>query len=396
MTLSSLPLSYCTNVHPGKSVTEVLNGLGDFTIPARRRFGHDVAAGLWLAQSVAHEILRDQDGLGRFAKDLRDRGLTCYTLNAFPYGDFHGNRVKEQVYLPDWADPKRQTYTRDCATILASLLPEGVEGSISTVPLGFKGFVHPPEFLEQCCVQLIELSEFLARLEKSKGRCIRLAIEPEPFCVLETIPEAIHFFRLLRRQADAVGARENVDRFIGLCLDVCHQAVEYEDIPDCFKQLQEESIRINKLHITCAIELVDPQGNETGRLALARYAEPRYLHQTIGRCSNGETLRTVDLTSDLALQPPEEYLRAESWRIHFHVPVSADSLGALKTTRPQLCQALLEVPKLEYAPHLEVETYTWEVLPEAAISPNPSERLIEGLAAELAATTELINSARMN
>src|SRR2546423_3160726 len=156
MSLSTLPLSYCTNVHPGRSVAEVEAGLDQYTAAVAREVGRPIAAGLWLAKPVVSELLASQGGVRRFADGLRRRGLACYTLNAFPYGDFHSPRVKEQVYLPDWTASERLEYTQGCARILAELLPDGAEGSISTVPLGFKGFPHPPDFLDRAADQLIE------------------------------------------------------------------------------------------------------------------------------------------------------------------------------------------------------------------------------------------------
>ncbi|MES2793487.1 MAG: metabolite traffic protein EboE [Planctomycetota bacterium] len=391
MTLSHLPLSYCTNVHPGRTVAEVLRGLQDFTVPAQQEFGAPVAAGLWLAQPVAQELLQTADGVRRFADRLGELGLRTYTLNAFPYGDFHSARVKEQVYLPDWTQPARRQYTESCAKILAELIPEGVEGSISTVPLGFKGFLHPVDFQSQCAQELLTLTKYLERLYSETGRRIRLAIEPEPFCVLETTPETRQFFAFLRQQAESAGLREALDEYIGICFDVCHQAVEYEDISDCFRQLAEDQIRINKLHITCALQLDKPAENLEARQALAQYAEQRYLHQTIAPDGTGGQLRSIDLTPEMALNPPAEFLQAESWRIHFHVPVNAEKVGPLSTTRPQLQQALREIPHLSYAPHLEVETYTWEVLPNSLSAQSP-ESLIHGLSQELRATRDLVAS----
>ena len=396
MSLSELPLSYCTNVHPGRTVAEVLHGLTEFTLPARQKFGQPLAAGLWLAQPVVRELLSASDGVQRFAAELRRLDLTCYTLNAFPYGDFHGTRVKEQVYLPDWTTDLRREYTESCAKILAEFLSPGTDGSISTVPLGFKGFEHPPEFADQCCVQLLRLARYLEQLFQTTGRKVRLAIEPEPFCVLETIPETVQFFEKLRDRAEAAGIRALADEYLGLCFDVCHQAVEYEEIPECFRQLSEASIRIHKLHITCAIQLDQPATNLAGRQALAGYAEPRYLHQTIASVNApaGQHPRWIDLTPELALNPPAEFLNADSWRIHFHVPVNADRLGPLSTTRPQLKQALAEVKRLDYAPHLEVETYTWEVFPDAPPTTS-ADRLRDGLAQELQATRDLIEATRI-
>src|SRR5688572_27309437 len=110
MSLSALPLSYCTNVHPGRSLDEVLAGLERYTLGIRQRFGHPLAAGLWLAEPVIRE-LTDTAAQDRLRGWLRHHELPCYTLNAFPYGDFHSDRVKEQVYLPDWTSPARRDYT---------------------------------------------------------------------------------------------------------------------------------------------------------------------------------------------------------------------------------------------------------------------------------------------
>jgi hypothetical protein len=382
MSLSHLPLSYCTNVHPGRSVAEVEAGLDRYTINIARAYGQPLAAGLWLANPVVNELLAATDGVSRFAEGLARRSLTSHTLNAFPYGDFHGPRVKEQVYLPDWTKPQRLDYTERCATILAALLPRGVdEGSISTLPLGFKEFDHPRDFLDTAADALIECARRLDRLRRNTGKLIRLAVEPEPMCAVETTAEAITFFDRLRRRAgdaDQAFVREHV----GLCYDVCHQAVEFEEIGDSIGALDAAGVRINKVHLSCAIELTNPAGNAAGRRALRRYVEPRYLHQTTARLSDGTVARVRDLTEDVVDSPPAELLAAAAWRVHFHVPVDAEHLGPLRTTRAALKQALAAVASLSYAPHLEVETYTWEVLPDAPAGPD----LVQGLTRELLAT----------
>lgn len=385
MTISDLPLSYCTNVHPGRTVAEVEKGLDDFTLPIRQNYGSDLAAGLWLAAPVVRELTEMTDGEHWFAERVRLRGLACYTLNAFPYGDFHSARVKENVYLPDWTQPDRLDYTLGCARILSAMLPAGVDGSISTVPLGFKPFEHPVDFADRCADQLIQLAHGLNRLWSETGRTIRLAIEPEPFCVLETTDETIQFFHRLRERANDAKALELVQNHIGVCYDVCHQALEFEDVAASIRSLAAEKIRINKVHITCAIEVDQPGQRPEALEALSRYVEPRYLHQTFARQSNGSIVRQVDLDHHLTSAPSSEFREAPVWRVHFHVPVDAEQLGPLGTTRNELKRALKVIPELDYAPHLEVETYTWEVLPGGGI-PN----IVEGFAKELLATKALL------
>jgi hypothetical protein len=349
MTLSTLPLSYCSNVHPGLTVDEVLRGLTDNTLPVREQVS-DLAAGLWLAQPVIEELLTTETRLDQFAGFLQGHGLTTYTFNAFPYGNFHDARVKENVYLPDWTRDSRVRYTLDCARVLARLLPPDIEwGSLSTVPLGFKEFDHPVDFQDQCAQRLIDLAQSLSRLPADRN--------------------------LL----------DEVYDFIGVCYDVCHQAVEFEDVADSLHRLQAAEIAINKVHISCAIRVENPSANEDARQVLATYAEPRYLHQTVGRSADGTICRLVDLTEDAALNPDADFAAADEWRIHFHVPVNAESLGPLQTTRPDLRAALATVKTLTDCPHLEVETYTWEVLPDAE---KPS--LVDGLAEEIRATRRLL------
>ncbi|MAT15397.1 MAG: hypothetical protein CMJ46_09020 [Planctomyces sp.] len=389
MSLSTLPLCYCTNVHAAQSVEEVLAGLTRYTVPVKQNFGGDLAAGLWLAKSVTDEILAEADGISRFAEELQTRELTCHTLNAFPYGNFHSSRVKEQVYLPDWASQERLDYTLDCARILAGLVPDGREGSISTVPLGFKEFEYTDDFETSAIARLLELVRKLDDLHDETGRVIRLAIEPEPFCLLETTAETIAFFDKLYAAAAAADLLDETKRHIGVCYDVCHQSIEFEDVAASIAQLERQEIRINKVHITCAIEIRQPGAHPELREVLSRYVEPRYLHQTMARSASGEIRRLVDLTKDFAQTPPEAFAEADIWRVHYHVPVNAEQVGPLGTTRADIRRAVEAVHKLTYAPHLEVETYTWDVMPEEQVD------LVEGLTAELNATRKLLGSIRL-
>ena len=385
MTISSLPLSYCTNVHPGRTVAEVEDGLDRFALPIKTNYGSDLAAGLWLAAPVIRELDQSSDDTNRFVDRLRQRGLSCYTLNAFPYGDFHSARVKENVYLPDWTQPNRLEYTLGCARLLSKFLDAGTDGSISTVPLGFKPFEQPADFADRCADQFIELASGLDRLWSETGRLIRIAIEPEPFCVIETTAETIQFFQRLRERAAATNALEVVNTHLGVCYDVCHQAVEFEDVAASIRTLAKAEIRINKVHITCAIEVSRPGERTEALEALSRYVEPRYLHQTFARSTDGVIARYVDLDQQMTTNPTAAFRDAEMWRVHFHVPVDAEQLGPLGTTRGELKRALAVIPELNYAPHLEVETYTWEVLPGGG-SPN----IIDGFTRELVATKSLL------
>ena len=346
MSLSNLPLSYCTNVHPGRTLAEIEHGLDQYTAPMAAGYGAPLAAGLWLAAPVVKELLEADPECRRFADGLSRRGLTCHTLNAFPYGDFHSPRVKENVYQPSWAESTRFNFTVAAARILARLLPANTEGSISTLPLGFPRIDSSPDFLNRCVENLIATAAILHRIEEETGRTVRLGVEPEPCCWLDETPTAIDFFqnRLWPRAAEQ-NALDAVRRHIGLCLDVCHQAVAHEDMQRAVSEIDRAGIRINKIHITCAIELENPATNVEGRRALTNYVEPRYLHQTKARLSDGRVLTAFDLDQALA-DPRPEFLHAERWRVHFHVPVDAERLGPLKTTRTELREALTAAKNL--------------------------------------------------
>jgi hypothetical protein len=201
---------------------------------------------------------------------------------------------------------------------------------------------------------------------------------------LEKTGEAIEFFKRLWAMAEKVDFGQGIRDTVGLCYDVCHQAVEYEDVPASIAAIDAAGIRINKVHISCAIELADASRRE----ALRPYIEPRYLHQTMAKNAFGEIARAVDLDAQLLAAPPEGFSSADSWRVHFHVPVSVESLGSLATTRSAIPQALRAIAKLDYAPHLEVETYTWDVLPGAKVD------LVTGITEELRTAHQLIGAAR--
>ena len=393
MTLSRLPLSYCTNVHPGRTVAEVIDGLTTYSAEVRRQLDFPVAAGLWLSASVVRELTENSDQMEQLAQVLWQHDLCCYTLNTFPYGDFHSERVKEQVYLPDWASFERINYTEQCAVILGQLLPEGGEGSLSTVPLGGRMNPRAADFHAVCFRHLIRLANYLHQLFEKTGRRIRLGLEPEPMCEMSgTAAWTLPVFERLFAHAEALGCESLVREYIGVCFDVCHQAVEFEDVAESIEQFVQRGIRINKVHITNAVELRNPSENAAGRQALRQFVEPRYLHQTYARFPDGRIETRLDLTlRDIQSEPADEFMQATSWRVHFHVPIFAETLGALHTTRKDLAAALRKVATLTYAPQLEVETYTWPVMPGESTS--DSQPLAVLIAQELRSAAELLGAA---
>jgi hypothetical protein len=384
MALAVEPLPYCANVHAGATLREMLSNLERYATPLADRLGRPFAVGLWLPRSAV-ETFASAHAMD-LAEWLRRRGFVCKTMNAFPFGDFHAARVKENVYLPDWSTMDRADYTCRVADLLVKLLPEHGEGSISTLPCAFKPLA-PDGGAGAYFPMLMEAVRHLAWIKETTGKIIRLAIEPEPGCFLETTADAIRFFhKLWSHAANATlpqGAEDaaNVKEHVGLCFDVCHAAVMQEDPAESIERLYGSGVRIVKVQLSSAIELPDPADAEA-RNYLTRFVEPRYLHQTTARHPSGALLFLEDLTKSHALSPPPKWLECPNWRVHFHVPLHRETMGPLQTTSPLLPAAIEAIRDLPYAPDLEVETYTWTVMPAEGETPADFD-LVDGLAAEL-------------
>lgn len=394
-------LAYCSNVHPGADLASVFANLDGPIAAVRRERGLPyMGCGLWLSAAAARELAPAPE---RLAERLAASGLFLFTLNGFPYGDFHRDRIKEAVYRPAWDAPERLSYTLDLARILARCLPSDQPyGSISTLPLGFApdwGPARQAEALDNLC----RLAETLEGLRGATGRRIRVCLEPEPGCVLETTDQAIALFG---RDLPAAAARNGSDGAVlrdhlGLCYDVCHQAVMFEDAADSLARLDAAGVPIGKVQISSALEAADPR-TAVPDGALARFVEPRYLHQVRAPGPDGRLRGAMDLEDLLAGREPQ-FARDEPWdpspdrpwRIHFHVPIQTETFGdsGLRATSDAIRRVLDSLASragptgrgpsaAEPRPHLEVETYTWELLP-SDLRPRGPEGLVRGLAAEL-------------
>jgi sugar phosphate isomerase/epimerase len=354
-----LHLAYCSNVHPAEDLAGVLAQLARFAAPVRRTLDvHRLGLGLWLPATVLAE-LHDPAALQRLRDGLDAAGVEVVTLNGFPYGGFHAPVVKRAVYRPDWADPARLAYTLGLAWVLAALLPDDVEeGSISTLPLGWRDGWE--ERAPAARAALEGLAEGLAAVHAETGRRVRVALEPEPGCTIET-------------SAQAVAALADVaPEWVGVCLDVCHLAVQFEDPAEAVARVTGSGLAVVKAQLSSALRASDPTAS---RDELAAFVEPRFLHQVRER--SGGRVHGVD---DLDLALDGGLPGAGEWRVHFHTPVHVDAPG---TTQSELRAA---IPALVTAPatrHLEVETYTWDVLPEGD-RPTDDAGLVEGIARELA------------
>ena len=323
------------------------------------KHGEPYAIGLRLSARAAKELLVG-DELSVFKDWLTEENAYVFTINGFPYGDFHGTRVKENVYRPDWMDPERLEYTKELFTIISELVPEGISGSVSTLPGSFKAFRADERLIRS---QLIELADFLEALSEVSGRDLHLGLEPEPLGHFENTEETLLFFDRLLEDSDD---HDLIRRRIGVNYDCCHLALEYEDTRSSLKILHEEGLRISKIHLSAALAL-DPRV-EGAVEAASRFDEPTYLHQVIERHPDGKITRHADLPDGLAAW--EHGSTAEQWRIHFHIPLDDEPVHPLRSTVNHASETLRYCRmNPEVCEHYEIETYTWGVLPKGMQRP---------------------------
>jgi hypothetical protein len=379
---------YCTNVHAGTDIDSIQENLRRFAVPARIEAGiADLGIGLWLPATAAEQLAGDTES---FASFLRQQRLVPYTINGFPFDNFHQPIVKHAVYRPTWQDPARLRYTQQLADILAALLPEDQPvGSISTLPIGWPE--HPDAIdhdredgtiIEAAGKQFRELAEYLKKLESRTGRRIVVAIEPEPGCLLDSTDSVIAFF------AKQLAGTEH-RRYLTVCHDVCHSAVMMEPQTEVLTRLADAGISIGKVQVSSAV-VADWQSMAVGRRReaveqLKSFAEDRYLHQTMRLTAGGQRLMAEDLPELIAKTSAQgdPVWGDDRWVVHFHVPVFLERFGHLTTSHAEVldCLRTLADPAhpIDFTGHLEIETYAWSVLPDAM----RKRGLAEDIASEL-------------
>ncbi|MFA9431411.1 metabolite traffic protein EboE [Egicoccus sp. AB-alg2] len=370
---STLHLAYCSNVHAEETPDAIARRLA--TIAGRIRARTDMArigVGLWLPAAAAHHLRRDGDARARFRDDLEQAGVEVVTCNAFPYAAFHAPVVKRDVYRPDWADPRRAAFTVDVAHVLADLLPDDVaQGSISTLPLGWRAWLDA-DGRRAAAEALTDLGRALQDLAEQRGRTVRVGLEPEPGCTLATAAAVTEWVADLSQP------------MIGVALDACHLAVEFEDPAKTVRRLAQAATPVVKLQVASAMRSADGRLDDH-RERLGPYVEPRFLHQTRAAPApdDGRVPGTDDLPEALAGGLPD----GREWRSHVHAPVHR----AEGTTQDVLIALLDEVVggPAPVTTHLEVETYTWTVLPPAE-RPVTDHDLADALARELTWTRDAL------
>lgn len=368
----NIHLAYSTNIHRGNTWAETFAGLRDYTLRVREEVcdsAKPFGIGLRLSNEASLELF-DRDRVAEFRRWLETNNCYVFTINGFPYGNFHGTRVKEQVYVPDWQSADRLDYTKRLFALLAELLPEGLDGSVSTLPGSFKPFITEVAQVDAIQANLIECARYIEALSEQHGCNLHLGLEPEPFGYLETTEETIDFFA--RFPATGIDA-ELIHRRIGVNYDTCHMAIQFEAADESLAKLVKNHIRISKVHLSSALSVVP---TEAARRALRDFIDPVYLHQVVGRDASGAITRWEDL--DKALEAPVDAATDESeWRVHFHVPLYAEPEDLMGTTVEHLEGTLDFVARnRSVCSHFEFETYTWEVLPEHLRTDSVVEQLV--------------------
>jgi len=373
-----IDLGYCTNIHRGESWEETFSGLRHYTDAVRLRVSPDRAYGIGLRLSAraAGELSADPGLRGEFRRWLDRTNSYVFTINGFPYGTFHGSRVKEQVYAPDWSTPERLEYTNRLFDLLDEFAPPGSEASVSTLPGSFKEFLDPSTGAARLAAirkNLRSCAGHIERIRERSGRDLHLGLEPEPLGLFETSGETVAFFETLLDGADPE-ERERLRRNLGVNYDTCHLAVEFEEPRESIGRLRDAGIRLSKIHLSSALRL-EPTPAAVARLAA--FDEPVYLHQVV--VWNGEevTRRFRDLPDALAWHETSPMEAGREWRVHFHIPLHVAPELPFGDTRDHLAGTLAIVaadPSI--CRHFELETYTWEVMPPALRSREVVDQLV--------------------
>jgi hypothetical protein len=389
-------LTYSTLVHPGDTWEEIWDSLRRYAPIVKRNVAPDTAFGvsLRLSAASASTLVNSPERRTQLKEFLAAENLYVYTVNAFPYGPFKGQSVMEQVYEPDWTTGDRVRYTTAVADVLTDISAPDIAPTIQTAPLAFRPNVSGPDYIATFTRNLLRTVAHLIDLERRNGRRVKLALEPEPFCFLETTEETVDYFERYVYSTEGTTALASmtglpaseihglVRRHLGVVFDICHQSVEFEDIPASLRLLVSAGIPIFKLQEAAALWI--PEVTAETVAELHRFTETIYLSQTTQR-------RDGSLTRFLNLSDAIEAWKAapggsREWRTHFHLPVFLDDLGAFRTTRFAIEQALRMHASTPLSDHLEIETYTWDVLPADLKSGDITEyvsREIEWVLSEL-------------
>ncbi|MGR3811262.1 metabolite traffic protein EboE [Jiulongibacter sp. NS-SX5] len=372
-------LTYCSNIHPGETWKDTLANLETYTTEVREKMGTEhFGVGLRISGEASKGLLEGTE-LADFKNWLEENNLYVFTINGFPYGNFHSQRVKDHVHSPDWLSEERLAYSKRLFTILNTLLPEGMDGGVSTSPVSYRHWFENENSLTDAkakgAEQIADLALFLHQLKQESGKSLHLDMEPEPDGILETGEEFIQYYnefilptaieRISKETGLSASEAEAVVReHIQICFDVCHFAVGFENIDEALQNLKEHKIKVGRIQISAALgtgPLNSSSDFKLIRQELETFDEPVYLHQAVCKDENGGLTRYKDLGPALAVF---EANKPAEMRTHFHVPIFLENYKTLVSTQKAIVETLKHWKNEPFTPHLEVETYTWGVLPQ--------------------------------
>ncbi|CAM4260792.1 metabolite traffic protein EboE [Zobellia nedashkovskayae] len=383
---NNFQLTYCTNIHPGFDWKTTFDSLKEHVPQIKEKVSPNEPFGLGLRLSnKASEELALNGNLNEFKQWLVDNQVYVFTMNGFPYGNFHNERVKDDVHAPDWTTPERLIYTKRMFDQLAALIPEGIAGGISTSPISYK-YWHATEeatklAFETGAKNMIEIAIHLYNIEQETGKYLHLDIEPEPDGMLENSDEVLQFFADylfpigIAVIVDKLGVNADISdeiirRYLTVCYDICHFSLAYEEPTDTFEKFAKAGIVIGKIQVSAALKILsNPSGNDKIWEALTLFDEPTYLHQVTEKV-DGKVKTYNDLP--IVLENKREF---EELRAHFHVPIFLERFGALDSTQDHILKVMKYIKDHPVSEHLEIETYTWDVLP-SALKKDLSESII--------------------
>jgi hypothetical protein len=368
-------LTYCSNIHPGEDWKEHFSVLKTSVPEIKTKVSPEMTMGLGLRLANQASIdLLTQSNFDDFKNWLDANGIYVFTMNGFPYGNFHNTVVKENVHKPDWTTQERTAYTIRLFDLLVKLIPNDLqEGGISTSPLSYRFWWKTPESLDNAInsatQNILLVVDFLIDLHEKTGKIFHLDIEPEPDGILENSDEYINWYtnflipmgikHLENKGFSNVDAAIVIKRHVQLCYDVCHFAIGFEEPNKVIQKLEKHGLKVGKIQISSALK-IDFNTNAEAKLnAIKQYNEPTYLHQVVAQKKDGSFQKFPDLSEAIA----NFDVSISSWRVHFHVPLFIEQYGLLESTQSDIIETINLQKQKQFCNHLEIETYTWGVLP---------------------------------
>ena len=339
---------YCTNIHPGESWDEIISSLKENTLNIQKGLTSEI--GLRISARALKEVARKE--INDFKKWLALENLKVCTVNAFPYGNFNKGIVKKDVYLPDWQSEKRVSYTLDTIELMLEL---DSEVTISTVPLGWKDSFQQPSSVVNACQNLLKVALRLRDIYDKEGIQILVCLEPEPGCYLENTESVIRFFNdyLFNSKFFSQSEIAILRQFIGICFDVCHFSTMFESAVESYKKISQ-LVDIHKVQVSSGLKFIGSL--EDFKKNISSFKDGRYLHQLMIQ-NNDQQFFLSDLENYPLLDGEAEF------RVHYHVPIFLNELEGFQGTNKDIVDLINYFNENKIEQTLEVETYTFEVLP---------------------------------